>query len=509
MQVVRSTRALFAGIAAIYVVALSLFLPPPFGTVDTAFFKEAGANLAMGHGFTSAFAFGNPTAEPKLYAGYPPGLPLAFAGVAAVLGVSAEINAFFELALEAIVVLLAYALLSRAFREASACEVWCLFAVMLLALPARYILSHVDRPDPLGLIFALLALMPGVRTSRASWASALIAGLALVTSFIGGVLAIAGVGLCWILERAERRTPLWQMAGIGLLGSMLPLGLAVLILGSFDPNYPARLFGFLQTNTAPVLSAAGGTFERWWQEFSKQSHTLHYWLEYAKPSILLCVSSLLLWLAGRDLPKPKLALALLLLWTTVVFSIAVVPWNKLYGGLATGVILPALAVGLPAEFWRRRLSRQILLVALLSLALLRLPFEAYSRIAQASLGPSLERMEAALERERFEDSTGDGQIWIAVDPQAYFLIKPLGHRIFATNFWLVQPQDFVHLLDYVVMGYGPGGGPETPRRPLWWPEVEEEFELLYRPELPQFVTFFGFRLSNSSYSWETEIWQRR
>jgi len=492
-------------LSALYVLAVWALLPPELGAVDSGFFKEPGANLALGQGMTAAFGFGNPTAEPHLYAGYPPGLPLLYGGYVWLAGLGPSANAFFELALEAVIVLLAYRLLSRAFEGSPGWQAWALAILMLLALPARYTLSQGDRPDAAGLALALLALFPGVGTSRRLLGAALLAGLAMTFSLFCGLLAVAGIALRWVLAPHDRRPAFWRTAALGALGCLLPLTLAVAVLTAIDPSYAARFVAFVSSTTTEV----GGDSSGWWQVFIRKSDGLEYQLDAARPAIALIGGTLLLAMARARIGSTRAFLALGLLWATVVFSLAVVPWNKLYAGLAAGLLLPALAVALPASVWSAPRPRAVLLLALLLLLLPRLPLEGYRRVVQAGLGPSYERMTAFLAGHPLEDRTGDGAIWIAVDPQLYFLVKPLGHRVFVSNFWQVGPADFTPLLDYVALAYGAGGAPQAPRLPTWWSAIEPQLEPLYRPDLPQFVTLFGQRLSNSSYSWEAELWQRR
>lgn len=303
------------------------------------------------------------------------------------------------------------------------------------------------------------------------------------------------------------------MCLLGLAGLLPPSVLAVGLLSLLDPTYPARLLGFTQS-----MSGAGATdlllagrFAEWWDLFTVWGYpTLHHRLHSAL-LLLGTGGGLLLLAAARPLPGATRLLAGATLLALALISLAVVPWNKIYGAMTAGLLLPALAVALAARpgavAWRA--GRLLLLGTLAALLLAQLPFAGQRLAMQAYRGASLERMTLALEQLDLRDRTGDGAVWIFADPFAFFLLRPREATLVSlASPWADGPAQRA-LADYLVFSYPGSGDPMTPHRPDWWPEVAPTMELLYRPALPQQPRLFGRALSGSSQTWELEIWGRR
>jgi hypothetical protein len=122
---------------------------------------------------------------------------------------------------------------------------------------------------------------------------------------------------------------------------------------------------------------------------------------------------------------------------------------------------------------------------------------------------SYERMNDVLAGLSFPDRTGDGRVLVQLDPFAYFLFKPRALTIVPSPHPHASAPEIVQQSDYVVLSFLGSGDPMTPHQPWWWETAAPEFELLYRPALPQQPQLFGYRLSNSSHTWEVEIWRRK
>jgi len=516
----RSPVAAFAAILALAVLAMMLLLAPIPGSVDTHAYKDAAVNLAEGRGLTSAFAFGNPTMEPRLFAGYPPGFPVLYGGYLAVAGVSPEADSLFERVSEALLVLLIFAILVRAFREARGWQAAALALLLLAALPGGFLLLQHDRPDFVGLILALCALLRAPGTLPRVAAIALLAGVTFVVSPICGLLAVAGVALRWCLQPPPR-PGFAATAGLGALGFVLPMAAALAIGTAFEPDYAARLFTYLVSagaeDAAGVTTGAGdfiallrGEFATWWHAFSVEGFSSPH--AYARGLLLvvaLPLCTLLLLRARPLLPPGRLGWTLLVLWGAALLSLTIVPWSRLYPAMAAGVLLCATVAALPAALWRGRGPRRLLLGGVALMVAIQLPFTAAHVYFARFMASSYERARATLGALPFEDATGDGRVVVQVDPFAYFLVKPRDVAIVPLPLPQSAAPEVVAATDYLVLSYPGSGDPLSPHRPYWWATGAGDFELLHRPDLPQRPYLLGRALSNSSQTWELEIWRRQ
>jgi len=502
------TRAAWAPVVVVllYAFAFLALFPPLPGSTDTYVYKDAGANLALGRGMTSAMNFGSPETVPQLYAGYVPGQALIYGAFAAVAGVSPEANTVFDLLVICAVSLLAHNLLGRGLWPGPAGPKLQIAAVVLLLamLLVRYVELAIDRPDGLGLLLALASLYPPLHSRQGVLASALLCGLALVTSPLCGVLAMTGVTLRWLLQPRGQRLAFPVMFLLGL-AAFLPAIVALLVLLSLDSTYLARFLGYSETGLTAV---SGEDIGLWWDFFWTHGYTTpHHWMR----SLLLLVSfvgCLALLSRVRRESRSPIALAMCLVGLAAIFSLAIVPWNKHYGALAAGFLLPACVAAIPRETWDRT-SRSILLGAVAALVALQFPFAAKSVVGLATMRESYARMSSAVLTLPLVDRNGDGEIIILPNPFGYFLFKPLPVSVAnEVDYWLERPELRVSA-DYFAFSYVGSGDPLVPRRPDWWPAVAQDMELLYRPTLPQQPVIFGHILTTSSQTWELEIWGRR
>jgi hypothetical protein len=60
---------------------------------------------------------------------------------------------------------------------------------------------------------------------------------------------------------------------------------------------------------------------------------------------------------------------------------------------------------------------------------------------------------------------------------------------------------------FYALNYDGSGDAFQPQTPPWWDE--NDYELLFKPNLPQRVTLFGQVISNSSITWENAIYETR
>jgi len=484
----------------LYGAAIGLWLGPLPGSTDSFAFKDAAANLALGQGFVTAFNFGNPTSELLLYAGHPPAYPFLAGLWFAAFGVSIDANTWFEELLRGGLALILWFALAPAVAPRWR---WPLALVLVLGLPAGMTGLAYDRPDVLALICAIAALLPlqsKLTTGRAAAAS-LLAGLALTVSPLGGVLAASGIALQWLTSR-RGRPPLLAMAGIGALGLFAPLAALCVAMGSVDPSYPARLFGFIRDAglvAAPEDTHGIGFITLLWraphlllERIYLSFTTLHHWMGLV---VLVAVTPVVAWACWRARSIAALAvLAFLLLLCVVLFG-----WNRGYPAVLALFLVPAFAAALPArdDLWP--------VVALALAVAIASPLAALDCLYRASMTESLTRMQNWLEAQRLDDVTGDGRVVVAIDPSAQLLFRQAGYTTLAWPQPTATLEQVVTQADAFAFSFNGTGDALLAAYPGWW--SDSHATLLYRPTLPQVPQLFGLALARSSKTWEVELWQ--
>lgn len=496
-----------------------VLLAPPLGETDTYFYKDAGANLALGHGFVSLATFGNPTFEPKIYAQYPPLHGLAYAGFSTLFGVGPRENMLFNLTVAAITMLAAYLVLSRWDRE-DGFRLYrpALVLLSIAAIPLAFCGIAGDRPDSLGLaagISALLALAEK-RTLKRYFAAAFLAGLALEISPINGVLAAAAIAAVWLsawvdLDRRDERIALWRLAPVALAGSLICPLLVTGTLLALDPTWLQRFGSVAGGSASPAagnwgggyflaLVKGGATLFLSAFEVRQLGHAVYYatllaaWLAALGYGLWHAVSKRSL--RGLAAILPVLAVGTL----PLIFF----PYQSRYVGVAAGVVLALFSVAAPRDAATRKAGQIAIIAGFAGMVAINAPFLARDLVYQAYLGPSLQRMTATLARLK-QAGAFRGKI-IAVSPDLYMLFKEEGLDV--VNWFepcLLDPQ-LRRKIGVYAFAYGGTGDPLRPWHPDWWNAAD--FKPIFVPSLPQQVTFLGLR-SNSSITWEAALYEAR
>jgi hypothetical protein len=496
---------LFAGCLVYLAIVLALIGPLP-GNIDTFAFKDAAANLALGRGFTTAFNFGNPTAAELVYAGHPPAYAFLSGLWFSLFGVSVASNTWFEELLRVLLIVVLWVAIAPTVAPG---RHWLLAILLLLGLPAAISGLMHDRPDVLALIAAVAALLPCARRHGAARAAlaALLAGLALTVSPVGGILAVLGVGLQWLIAGQERPR-FWTMAALGLAGLLLPMALAILAALPVDATYPERLLAFLhdgggavagqETQGAGFVSLLFRDPAELLRKLLASFTTLHHWVNLV---VLLAVAGVLLRacltvpLRARARAAALAMLALLLFLCLVAFG-----WNRGYPTVFAVFLIPLYARAL------RSAERPAWPLAALALAIVVSgPLTLLGMVSRASMADSLPRMEQWLAEHALADVTGDGRVTVALDPAAHLMLRAQGYD--ALVWWqpTITKEELLARADAFAFGFNGTGDPLRAGYPDWWDE--RLGERVYRPDLPQVPRVFGYALSRSSKTWEVELWR--
>lgn len=506
------------GVSAWFLV-YGVLLAPPLGETDTYFYKDAGANLALGHGFVSVATFGNPTFEPKIYAQYPPLHGLAYAAFSTLFGVGPRENVLFNLTVAAVTMLVTYFLLRRwdhergfrLYRPA-------LLLLSIAAVPLAFSGIAGDRPDALGLAAGIAALLTLAekRSLKRYFMAAFLAGLALEISPINGVLAAAGIAVVWLSawvgpDRQSERIALWRLAPVALAGSLICPVLVTGTLLALDPTWLERFLNNAGGSTSPaagnwgggyVLALIQGKISLFLSAFEVRQlgHAVYY-----ATLLAACLASLGygLWYAASRHSVRGL-FAILLVVAVGALPLLFFPYQSRYVGVAAGVVLALFSVVAPRDAATRKAGQLAIITGFCAMVAINAPFLARDLVYQAYLGPSLERMTATLTQLK-ERGVFKGKI-IAVSPDLYMLFKELGLDV--VNWYgpcLFDPQLRSNIALYA-FAYGGTGDPLRPWHPDWWDAAD--YKQIFVPQLPQQVKFLGLH-SNSSITWEATLYESR
>ena len=142
----------YVAAASFWVIIDSLIAPDPPGT-DIFLMKDAGVNLAFGHGYVSCATPDNPSLHYETHASYPSLYPLLYAAYVRLFGFGITQNSYFELAISLLrnAALLCAGLL--VIEGSKGRWAWVAFC----AATATVSLEN-DRPDNLSLAVTLFAL---------------------------------------------------------------------------------------------------------------------------------------------------------------------------------------------------------------------------------------------------------------------------------------------------------------------------------------------------------------
>lgn len=489
-----------------------LLLAPGLGGTDIYFFKDAGANLALGRGLTSVLTFGNPTFDPRVNAHYPPVYGIAFAAFCKLFGIGPLQNTLHNLTIATVTTTCAY----LAFRQESRGGDHRIYDAAILALtcaamPMAFYGAEADRPDAMGLAAAICALLAASATSALSryFLAFLLAGFAFETSPICGVFAVAGLGILWLSRtdpKARRLASLRQLIPVAAAGFIICPVLFQGILAAFDPSSAERLIGvILGTNTdnstggGYLLALLHGNFRLFLSAY--RITTFEHAAQYMK---LAVVSAAILGYALLPTTRKRAVrdtVVILLIIAIGLLPVLLVPYQSNYAGVSAGFTLILFSIVIASK---DRAGRFAVIIAYMGIVAASAPTTARELLYRTHLGASLDRMTATLlQLEARPELHGET---IAVSPESYMLFKQLGYDVVVWSSPVLTEETRSKIPLYA-FAYNGSGNPMQPRYPDWW--QARDYKLLFEPQLPQTVKVFGIPVSRSSVTWEVAIYERR
>jgi hypothetical protein len=406
------TYWLILGLAAVAWLAVCLIGAPRYAGIDVFVYKDAGCNLALGHGFTARGLPGTPDFEPHLFASSGPGGPFTFGLAAMAFGCSGYISTLYNLlcgVLGAVgVAYLLLPLIPAAYRIIAA-------VLIALALPSGLVFTEPDRPGvPAFPMFVAACLLARSRRPVRQAAAALMAGLCAVFFPFGGILA--GLAAWMIVVTVDSRRPLVGSA-IGLfLVFLVPLVAVAGVYGWYDPSFADRFLG----NAFGTGSGVGNVVHHSYTallRFAATSAGIYSTSPVA--SFVVIAALVLLWALRRRDPVIQLTVAAFVLIPVLLF-----PAQADYMAWARTALLVLIAAVATTRF--------VPTVALTLICLAIIPFEAIATLKQiqsrASYGIALR------EAREFAGLIRDQKGVVIVPPSDYFLYKPLLPNIVDVNY---------------------------------------------------------------------------
>jgi hypothetical protein len=404
---------LILGLAAVAWLAVCLIGAPRYPGVDVFVYKDAGCNLALGHGFTAHGLPGTPDFEPHLFASSGPGGPFTFGLAAMAFGCSGYTSTLYNLLCGVLgafgVAYLLLPLLPAAYRIIAA-------VLIALALPSGLVFTEPDRPGvPAFPVFVAACLLARSRRPVRQAAAALMAGLCAVFFPFGGILA--GLAVWMIVVTVDSHRPLIGSA-IGLfLIFLAPLVAVAGVYGWYDPSFGDRFLG----NAFGPGSGVGNIVHNSYAALLRHAATSAGIYSTSLVASFVVIAALVLaWgaLWRRD-PVIQLTVAAFVLIPVMLF-----PSQSDYMAWARTALLVLIAAVATTRF--------VPTVALTLICLAIIPFEAIETLKQIQSRASYEI--ALGEAREFAGLIRDQKGVVIVPPPAYFLYKPLLPNIVDANY---------------------------------------------------------------------------
>jgi len=492
-------------------------VPPAFGNTDIYYFKDAGINFAQGLGLTTRFTFGNPTFEYEAFATYPPIYTLLFGLHTRIFGTSLAANQLFNSMLALMLGAMGFLVLRRIVREAAPGRLsgWTVVAVGMASVATGYFMPPNDRPDGLGVIFGVLAIVSAVRgrTARSAVAAGGLCALALLTSPFAGIWTSLAIVPAILARPSNEATRVTGVKRIGLVAAcgMATVVVALLVLRYTLPGWFDAFVGVVtgadthnETGGGYFLALLKGDVRTWWSGFPAASAAAAVgWVRLAAVQAALLAAIIVdrirarsNWQAWRLIP--------VLILSPLCFITS--PYQTNYPPITAALLLVVWAsIASLTSPTSRKISGTSIFVAFTAVAALGAPLEARTLLTRFAAHESIDRARTFISSHRAEfDRPGR---FIAVSPSNYMVWREAGVRPLITTYSGFDSPVNRERLDYVALAFPGSSDLLQPQSPQWLSDVE--YVQAHRPQLPQPARIFTRQLSNSSQTWESELWTRR
>jgi hypothetical protein len=502
-------------VALCWFVIDGLLLPPAFGGTDFYYFKDPSLNLATGLGFVTRFTFGSPGLADQVYAMYPPIYPLLFGLFVKLFGISAQTNQAFNAALGVALGAAGFLAGQRLLERGPSRRTQALIgAFLVLAIVTRLYAPDPERPDGLGVLLGLAALIALRQHAdvRGEIGAGVLCGVALLVSPFAGVFGLIAVGgVIYDYSFFERGLlPTFRSLLRVAASVFVVLALGAGLVSLFYPGWLAAFLGVLlgtttnnETGGGYLLALLHGDVRTWVSAFPLSDPSFLVGLgKLLLVQLVLVVAVAVAWVRfGFKACRSSIVLLICASPLCILTS----PYQGNYPSITAALLLGAascIALRVPGN--EQRVYRTAVLAGFVALCLVSAPQRARDIVVQVSAGPSLPRALAAIDEVR-KDLRADELL--GVSPADYVLWRQQGLRPLITTYSGLGDPEKRKQLAYVAVTYGGTGNAREAHLPPWL--TDAEYRLVHQPSLPQYATLFGWIVSRSTQTWESSIYVRR
>ena len=492
-----------------------LIIPPTFSATDITFFKDAGNNYALGSGLVTRIGPGNSLIEARFYANYPPLFPLLYGLFAKLFGVGPKVSRIFDLFLATIASLAFWLGVQPRFTNRSTfMPSLFLLILLLLTLPAGPFGGEQERPDNLS--FAIMVASWGIAQSALNYRiiiSGLLLGINGLISPFGCIINYVGLILIFIIANytpKEGKAPLGflYMTIIASFSAAIPILLGIISIILYDSSFLLRFLGHASGKAIGGKGALGyfiallsGDYNLYLQAFGNYASfagrfkLIYLILTTITISYFLSIAAVRHQRQNRLL---KIAIIFIFFLCIILF-----PYQPNYMLLVSAVIIVLFGSLTKIESISIIVvQRWIILICFLFLTIYIIPYEIREIVVAWQSGPSFYRMQSVLER--YSKSITKKPLLVATHATNYYIFK--GKTFDVINLECIGGITNLSQVDIFALSFVGSRNPLKPLYPYYW--NPREYKLIYRPSLPQQTTIFGHPVSNSSNTWEMELYIR-
>ena len=513
---------LILGIFTVFWVSFFALVSPQPAGPDVFVFRDAGCNWAHRLGLVAASVPTGNTATPLLYASYTPGAVLLFGLAASLLGCSASVDTFYNLAFAAAAVFLLYRCFSLAVTSGR--QRICAALLLGAVLPTGMVAFDSDRPEMPAFCLLAAILLLWRRTSSVATRSLLFAGNGIVF-LIHPFAGIAGwLLLAFLLLFDERTVEAHSRTGrlqVVVAGSALcALIVAVWVLSMWSQDHTS-LHRFLEhaagrgTGAGVVLhgakaadSESGSGAHNGYAVAFRQLFNPAFPASAAIAISLLVSGLVVTACAFRGPERPRLLLqCALLLSVLLIFPLAVFPAQTNYLGLSRALLLVVVFIGgFPLATALRRSMAPLSLILVVFVC--TIPWVGLDILQTVGARDSYYAEQGQARRVRaFFEQRGIASPALLVDSGHYFVYKPFFPNLYNRNY--LEPGDATDQYAGLVLCYS--GSRAFSRAQLPWESALEakKWRLIDGGEDAVRVALFGHPLMRRNWTWMCDVYARQ
>lgn len=492
-----------------------LIIPPTFSSTDIMYFKDAGNNFALGSGLVTRIGPGNSEIAPRFYANYPPLFPLIYGLFAKLFGVGPKVSRIFDLLLSTAASLAFWLVVQPRYSDRSTLIPSLLLLALLLAgMPAGPFWGHQERPDNLS--FALMIASWAIAQSGHKYriiSSGLLLGINGLISPFGFIINYLGLILFYIIGKnkpKEGMTPLRLINYLFITGfsAALPISLGITLVLWYEPDFLVHFWAHTSGKSIGGAGALGyfisllsGNLEFYLRAFGTYTNLD----QKIKLTYLILTTITIIYFLSTTITKHKQQNRILKIAIMFIAAIPVIifPYQVNYISLVAAVLIILFACLTKIEFRKAYvMQRWVILFCVFFINIFIIPYEIREMVVAWQSGPSFYRMRSVMED--LNKSFAKKPIIVATTSQNYYLFKGNGFDI--VNIDCLGDPAKRSQVDIFALSFVGSRNPLKPNYPCYWDPGE--YKLTYHPSLPQQTKIFGHPISNSSNTWEMDLYIR-